>query len=157
MKTRLLRVSAVLARLFLGVFFTFAGLSKISTPLATLGTIYSYQIVLPDWFALAVAHTLPWMEILLGLALITGLWPAVTLGWTAFLLLVFTLLTAQAWWRELPIDCGCLDLGAIHPALAILSTPGGATVRNLVLLALTVLVVALTTRILPRDRGKCSD
>lgn len=142
MKTRLLRVTAILGRLFLGVFFTLAGLSKIGMPLATLGTIYSYQIVLPDWFALAVAHTLPWIEIVLGLALITGLWPAVTLGWTSALLLVFTILTAQAWWRELPIDCGCLDLSAIHPALAILTSPGGATVRNLVLLTIAIFLAA---------------
>lgn len=149
MKTRFLRFSVILARLFLGAFFTFAGLSKIGTPLATLGTIYSYQIVLPDWFALAVAHTLPWMEIVLGLALIAGLWPAVTLSWTASLLLVFTILTAQAWWRELPIDCGCLDLSTIHPTLAILTTPGGATVRNLVLLATTIFLAAHDQRTRP--------
>jgi hypothetical protein len=45
-------------------------------------------------------------------------------------------LTGQAWWRELDIDCGCFDFASIHPALAVLGTPGGATVRNLVLLAL---------------------
>ena len=102
----------------------------------TLATVYSYQIVLPDWVANTVAHTLPWMEILLGLGLLAGLWLPVTVGWTAVVLVVFTLLTAQAWWRELPIDCGCIDLGAIHPALAALTTPGGATLRNLVLLVL---------------------
>lgn len=155
MKTRLLRVSVILARLFLGGFFTFAGLSKIGTPLATLGTIYSYQIVVPDEFALAVAHLLPWVEIVLGLALITGLWPAVTLGWTAVLLLIFTILTAQAWWRELPIDCGCLDLSTIHPALGLLATPGGATVRNLILLAITAFLAAKTKTSLPAQ-DKCS-
>jgi hypothetical protein len=51
-------------------------------------------------------------------------------------LAVFTVLTAQAWWRELPIDCGCIDLSTLHPALAALSTPGGATLRNIVLIAL---------------------
>lgn len=155
MKTYLLRVAVVVLRLLLGILFVMAGLSKLGSPLATLGTIYSYQIVLPDWFALTIAHTLPWMEIVLGLALVIGLWPFVTLGWTAALLFAFTTLTAQAWWRELPIDCGCMDLSTLHPALAALSTPGGATLRNLVLLTITALLAAMT-KILFRDRDRCS-
>ena len=102
----------------------------------TLATVYSYQIVLPDWVANTVAHTLPWMEILLGLGLLAGVWLPVTVGWTAAVRAVFTVMTAQAWWRGLPIDCGCIDLSTLHPALAVLSTPGGATLRNLVLLVL---------------------
>ncbi|MBU3664729.1 MAG: DoxX family membrane protein [Chthoniobacterales bacterium] len=129
--------AAILAiRILLGGLFLAAGLSKVGAPLQTLATVYSYQIVLPDWLANTIAHTLPWMEILLGLGLIAGLWLPVTVGWTAATLAVFTALTAQAWWRELPIDCGCIDLSAIHPALAALTTPGGATMRNLVLLVL---------------------
>ena len=123
-------------RILLGGLFLAAGLSKVGQPLQTLATIYSYNIVIPDWMANTVAHTLPWMEILLGLALLGGLWLPVTVGWTVAVLVVFTLLTAQAWWRELPIDCGCIDLSTLHPALAALSTPGGATLRNVVLIAL---------------------
>jgi uncharacterized membrane protein YphA (DoxX/SURF4 family) len=130
------RAAIIAIRLLLGGLFLAAGLSKVGAPLQTLATVYSYQIVLPDWVANTVAHTLPWMEILLGLGLLAGLWLPVTVGWTAAVLLVFTVLTAQAWWRELPIDCGCINLSALHPALAALSTPGGATLRNLVLLVL---------------------
>ena len=130
------RAAIIAIRILLGGLFLAAGLSKVGAPLQTLATVYSYQIVLPDWVANTVAHTLPWMEILLGLGLLAGLWLPVTVGWTAAVLLVFTVLTAQAWWRELPIDCGCIDLSALHPALAALSTPGGATLRNLVLLVL---------------------
>lgn len=128
---------AVIAiRLLLGGLFLAAGLSKVGQPLQTLATVYSYQIVLPDWTANAIAHTLPWMEMLLGLGLLAGVWLPVTVGGTAALLGVFTVLTFQAWWRELPIDCGCIYLNKLHPALAALSTPGGATLRNMVLLAL---------------------
>ena len=59
------------------------------------------------------------------------------------MLIAFTALTAQAWWRELPIDCGCLDLSAWHPSLAALTTPGGATLRNLFLLGLTTLLALI--------------
>lgn len=130
------RATIVIIRLILGGLFLAAGLSKVGAPLQTLGTIYSYQIVIPDWVANIIAHTLPWMEILLGLAMLAGLWLPVTTGWIAAMLVVFTLLTAQAWWRDLPIDCGCVDLSTLHPALAALSTPGGAALRNIVLLAL---------------------
>jgi hypothetical protein len=69
-----------------------------------------------------------------------------TLAATAVVLLFFTALTAQAWWRGLEIDCGCLDFSALHPALAVLGTPGGATLRNMVLLALTGLLGFLIRR-----------
>ena len=128
--------AAIIAlRLILGGIFLSAGLSKVGAPLRTLANIYAYQVVIPDWAANTVAHALPWMEILLGLAMIAGVWLPVTTGWIATMLLAFTALTVQAWWRELPIDCGCVDLSALHPALAALSTPGGAALRNIVLLA----------------------
>ncbi|MEY3479747.1 MAG: hypothetical protein RIQ71_522 [Verrucomicrobiota bacterium] len=136
-------------RLVLGGLFLAAGLSKVGAPLQTLANIYAYQIVIPDWAANTVAHALPWMEILLGLAMIAGLWLPVTTGWIATMLLGFTALTAQAWWRELPIDCGCVDLSTLHPALAALSTPGGAALRNIVLLAFCAALLLL-------DRKKSS-
>ena len=133
-------------RIVLGGFFLWAGLSKLGSPLQTLATIYSYQIVLPDLAASLVAAALPWMEILLGAALLAGIWLPVAAGWMAALLLFFSVMTAQAWWRGLPIDCGCVDLSALHPALAALTTPGGATLRNLVLLALTALLALLAKK-----------
>jgi uncharacterized membrane protein YphA (DoxX/SURF4 family) len=136
----------VFLRLLIGGLFLWAGLSKLGSPLQTLATVYSYQIVLPDLLASLVAAALPWMEILLGTALLAGIWLPVATGWTATLLVFFSVMTAQAWWRELPIDCGCVDLSVLHPALAALTTPGGATLRNLVLLVLTVLLAVLARK-----------
>jgi len=138
------RAAVIVIRLLLGGLFLAAGLSKVGSPLNTLATIYSYQIVFPDWLANTVAHSLPWMEILLGLAMLAGFWLPVTTGWIAVMLGAFAVLTAQAWWRGLPIDCGCVDLSTLHPALAALSTPGGATLRNVVLLALCAVLFRLT-------------
>lgn len=125
---------ALLLRLFLGGIFLASGWSKLGMTMQTLASIYSYQIVLPDAVALAVAMALPWVEIALGVLLVSGFFPRTALVVAALLLVVFTALTAQAWWRGLETDCGCMDWGAIHPALAVLSTTGGATLRNLVLL-----------------------
>lgn len=140
------RAAIIAIRLLLGGLFLAAGLSKVGAPLQTLAAIYSYQIVIPDWLANTVAHTLPWVEILLGLGLIAGVWLPVTVGCTAAVLAAFTVLTAQAWWRGLEIDCGCIDLSALHPALAALSTPGGATLRNFVLMVLCGVLLWLTRR-----------
>lgn len=127
-------------RLALGLVFLWAGLSKVGEPLATLATVYSYQIVMPDLLAETIAAALPWMEILLGLALLSGIMQGAAVTWTIVMLAGFAVLTAQAWWRELPIDCGCMDLSILHPALAVLATPGGATLRNAVLLLLAGLL-----------------
>ncbi len=142
----MIRATILVLRLLLGGIFLWAGLSKVAEPMQTLATIYSYQIVVPDGLALAIAHTLPWLEILIGAALLLGLVMPFTLAATAAVLLAFTALTAQAWWRELPIDCGCLDLSTLHPAFAVLTTPGGATLRNLVLLVMTGVLAALVLR-----------
>lgn len=123
-------------RVFLGGLFLAAGLSKVGATMQTLAAVYSYQITLPDWVANAVAAGLPWVEILIGAGLLIGLGLRFFLPLAALVLGVFTFLTAQAWWRELPIDCGCFDFSVLHPALAVLGTPGGATLRNLVLLAI---------------------
>ena len=138
------RATVIILRLFLGGLFLAAGLSKVGAPLATLASVYAYEIVLPDVLAEIIAATLPWMEILVGLAVISGFWLPAALGWVAAMLCVFTALTAQAWWRGLDIDCGCLDLSTLHPILAVLSTPGGAALRNVVLLALTATLAMLT-------------
>jgi len=130
------RASMIVLRVLLGWVFLAAGWSKLGQTLPTLASIYSYQIVLPDWLAEFMAMILPWGELLLAVLLFAGLFFPWTLLATALVLGAFVTLTAQAWWRELDIDCGCFDFAAIHPALAVLSTPGGATVRNLVLLAL---------------------
>ena len=132
------RAAAIALRGVPGALFVWAGWSKLGSPLLTLASIYSYQIVLPDWLATAIATTLPWMEILIGLALLAGFWLPAALGWAAALLVAFTALTAQAWWRDLPIDCGCVPLGSLHPVLEILTTPGGAVIRNTMLLAMIV-------------------
>ncbi len=127
-------------RVLTGGIFLAAGLSKVGATMQTLAAIYSYQITLPDWLANGVATALPWVEIFLGAALLAGVGLSFVLPAAALVLGVFTLLTAQAWWRELPIDCGCLDFSGLHPALEFLGTPGGATIRNLVLLAIVGLL-----------------
>ena len=124
-------------RVFLGLIFLSAGWSKIDSPLALLADIYAYQIPVPDRLAEILSISLPWIEIMLGAALVFGIFPLLTTSGAIGLLVIYTLLTAQAWWRGLPIECGCMDFSGVHPALAILSTPAAAALRNLCLLMVT--------------------
>ena len=140
------RVLLVTLRIFLGWIFLAAGWSKLGDPLPTLASVYSYQIVLPNWFAEAIALTLPWLELALAFALFAGLWMPWTLAATAAVLGAFSIVTAQAWWRQLDIDCGCFDFALIHPVLEALGTPGGATVRNLLLLVMVGVLAWLRTQ-----------
>ena len=134
-------------RVFLGLIFISAGLSKIGEPLALLADIYAYQIPLPDRLAEILSVALPWFEIALGATLALGIFPRFTTNAAIGLMAIYTFLTAQAWWRVLPIECGCLDFSSIHPALAILSTPAGAALRNLFLLLVTA---ALAVTLFPK-------
>ena len=134
-------------RIFLGVVFISAGWSKIDSPLALLADIYAYQIPVPDRFAEILSVSLPWIEITLGAALAFGILTRFAIGGAIGLLAIYTLLTAQAWCRELPIECGCMDLSGVHPALAILSTPAGAALRNLFLLVVTAALAIPWNRI----------
>ena len=140
MKNVAARTAGIALRVVLGWIFLAAGWSKIGQTMPTLASIYSYEIVLPDALPEFLAMALPWVELLLAVALFAGLFFPWTLLATALVLGAFTALTAQAWWRGLDIDCGCFDFASIHPSLAVLATPGGATVRNLVLLVLTALL-----------------
>ena len=134
-------------RVLLGLVFISAGWSKIDSPLALLADIYAYQIPVPDRFAEILSVSLPWIEITLGAALAFGILTRFAIGGAIGLLGIYTILTAQAWCRELPIECGCMDLSGVHPALAILSTPAGAALRNLFLLVVTAALAIPWNRI----------
>ena len=133
-------------RVFLGLIFLSAGWSKIDSPLALLADIYAYQIPVPDRLAEILSMSLPWFEIGLGAALVFGIFPRLTTIGAMGLLGIYTLLTAQAWCRGLPIECGCMDFSGLHPALAILSTPAGAALRNLILLLVTSALAFLKSK-----------
>jgi len=69
----------------------------------------------------AVARVLPWIELFLGVFLITGLWLKWTLRSTLILFLMFILIVGQALLRGLPIDeCGCFGGLISLPLVAVL-------------------------------------
>jgi len=72
--------------------------------------------VLPEWGAVAVARTLPWLELTLAVLLVSGLWKKIAMPASSLLLAVFFSLMVRSYVRGEGISCGCFGAGeAISP------------------------------------------
>jgi len=76
------------ARLILGAIFIYASIDKVLHPEAFAKAVFNYQI-LPHAFINATAIVLPWLELILGVFLIVGLFREGSVGLVTLLLLVF--------------------------------------------------------------------
>lgn len=108
----------LLGRLVVAAIFLFAAYSKLlqpTTSLATNRTFFALQVdsyqLLPQWAVMAVASTLPWFELALGLALAAG-YPRRTAAAVASLLLLgFFGVMLRTYFKGLQINCGCFGPG----------------------------------------------
>jgi len=93
-------------RLILGIIFVLASIDKIIHPAAFAEAVNNYQI-LPDALINLTAIILPWLELILGIFLILGLWLPGAVLLSNILLVTFlgTLVFNLA--RGLDIKCGC--------------------------------------------------
>ncbi len=96
------------ARLILGIIFFLASVDKIIHPAAFARMIYNYQ-VLPDGLINLAATFLPWVEILLGILLIFGVWLPGTVVFSNLLLLTFFGALVFNVARGLDVHCGCFS------------------------------------------------
>ena len=94
------------ARILLGAVFIFAALPKLADPPAFAKAIWNYQLV-PEALLSPLALTLPWLELLCGLALVLGVWTRPAAAWVAILLTGFMLSLGLNLARNHPVDCGC--------------------------------------------------
>jgi uncharacterized membrane protein YphA (DoxX/SURF4 family) len=95
-------------QLALGVFFVVAALPKIVDPPSFAHMIYNYRIV-PGALINVMALTMPWIELLCGLALILGIWKDGARAIIAAMLVVFIVAISINLARGNAIDCGCFD------------------------------------------------
>jgi len=96
----------LLSRLFLGGVFVWASFDKILHPMSFAVVIKDYQL-LPESLINLFAVTLPWIEIFLGVLLISGAWLQGAVLLVNFLLVVFTGALAFNMARGLDVHCGC--------------------------------------------------
>ena len=94
------------ARLILGGVFVLASIDKILHPAAFAEAVYNYQI-LPDYLINLTALVLPWIEFVLGVILIVGIWMPGVVLLSNLLLLTFMGALVFNLSRGLDIHCGC--------------------------------------------------
>ena len=100
------------SRLVLGGVFLVAGATKVPNPGSLAAAIRSYELPLPEWFVSLSAHVLPYLEVMLGLYVLIGLFTRASAWATNALTLLFLLALAQGARRGLELDCGCFGSAA---------------------------------------------
>lgn len=106
----LLDVLTLLSRLFIGGALIWASWYKIVEPASFAKSIWYYHLV-PGQLINLMALVLPWMELLVGLGLILGIWYRGAALWSLALNLIFIAALSSAIVRGLNIDCGCFKTG----------------------------------------------
>jgi len=94
------------AQVAIGLVFLAAALAKIGDTTYFAQQVHNYRLV-PLWSEHLIAMTMPWIELVAGLALVVG--PRRRAGALILLvfMLVFTAAVGAAWARGLDFHCGC--------------------------------------------------
>ena len=136
-----LHVWLIAGRLILGAIFVVAAYMKLKAPwIEFAGELNAYEL-LPEWALEPLAKTLPWAELALGVALISGIWQRWFALIASLLLTLFFTVMLRSYIVGLKIDCGCFGPGdELGPktlardfsmlVLAVLVTVGSFRGRN---------------------------
>ena len=128
------RIAVVVLRVVLGALFVWSAVTKVPDMAAFAQDVANYRVlpaVLVPWAAAAVVG----VEIICGIALVTGVLARPAAVLTAILLLAFTAFLAQALLRGIDLRCGCF--GGDEPA------SWWTVARDLVMLAAALAVACM--------------
>ena len=96
----------------LAAFFVVAGISKVVDPPGFAHEIHNYALV-PGVAVNAMALVLPWLEIVVGVALFLNVATRSAARILAFLLVVFIAALSINLARGRPVDCGCFGTSTV--------------------------------------------
>lgn len=100
------RTIQYLFRLILGGVFIWAGIIKITNPLGFAQDISNYQ-VFPQSISFFLALFLPWIEVICGVFILTGLFLRSSSAFLTCLLAGFLVLIIVTLIRGIDVECGC--------------------------------------------------
>jgi putative oxidoreductase len=140
-----IRVATFAARLILAAVFMASGALKAIDPAAFLIDIRSFHL-LPDPWAAWLAMCLPWLEILTGAALLSGILATGAAWLSALMLATFLAAIARSALIGLDIHCGCF--GSSNAS----SSYPGLILRNSALLALAAFLMRAQSGTRSRNR-----
>ncbi len=126
-----------LLRIGLGFVFIYSSLPKIIDPIGFSIVVANYQI-LPENMAYPVAVYLPFLELSVGISIITGIWLRGSFGIALCSLFIFLIALVFNLVRGINIDCGCFstDLQEVSKW-----TMWWHILRDLILIAWTIFMV----------------
>ena len=105
------RVVLIVVRLALAVVFLWAAIAKIREPWLVFAANIDSLHLLPEQGVLFVARTLPWAELVLGIALLLGIQLKYVAPFATALLLAFFAIMLRSYAQGLTVDCGCFGPG----------------------------------------------
>ncbi|MCE5315199.1 MAG: MauE/DoxX family redox-associated membrane protein [Armatimonadota bacterium] len=103
----------IICRIILAVVFIYAAVGKMLDPSKFADSVAGFRI-LPIWTVNIFAIVLPWVELLCGISLLTGIIARSGGLLLAGLNVVFIVAAASAMARGLSIECGCFTLSRAH-------------------------------------------
>lgn len=121
-------------RILLGVVFLYASFDKILRPALFAQAVYNYQI-LPDAAVNLTALVLPWLELLIGICLVAGIWLPGAAVISTGLMTIFIAALVFNQIRGLDIHCGCFSAESTDGPVGILTV-----LRDVAFLAMSVYV-----------------
>ena len=95
----------------LGSIFIYASWAKLWDPRPLVTIIWGYRL-LPNGPINLIAIFMPWMELLIGLAMLTGYKRRAGAAWATLLLIGFTIALGINAARGLDVACGCFSTSA---------------------------------------------
>lgn len=105
------RILALVLRLLLGSVWLYAAYTKFRESWLLFAMSIDAYRMLPQWAVLALARSLPWIELAIGILLVAGLALRYVSIAGAAILSVFFCVMALAHAQGLGIDCGCFGPG----------------------------------------------
>lgn len=140
------KISAVFSRFFVGLLFVFSGLIKANDPLGFGYKLQEYfevfHITFLNDYATAIAIFLCGLEIILGAALLLGIFARQVIWGLLGLIVFFTFLTFYSAFFEVVTSCGCFGD-------AIPLTPWQSFGKDLILLAFILILFIYRREIKP--------